>query len=69
MMRNTTIAEASGHTTFVRPSITPSPSPVRTQYRTHAADHHHREYDDDDVRAHQRADLINRRRQYAGESC
>src|SRR5205814_121962 len=34
---------------------------------THAADYDHGEHDDDEVGAHQRADLVDRRRQHAGK--
>src|SRR5215510_3913237 len=36
--------------------------------RTHPADDHHREYDDDEVRAHQRVDLDDRRREHPSEA-
>ena len=40
----------------------------RADDRAHAADHHHREHDDDQVAAHQRADLVDRRGHHAAQA-
>src|ERR1700751_2929455 len=39
----------------------------RAKDRSHAADHYDREDDGDDVRAHARTDLVDRRGEHAGE--
>ena len=39
----------------------------RAHDRAHAADHHHREHHDDQVGAHRRLDLVDRRGQHAGQ--
>ena len=69
MMMNTTVLDASGQKTLVSPSITPRAKPVDGPHdRSHAADHHHRENDDDQVGPHERRNLQHRGGQYTGKT-
>src|SRR5829696_1358588 len=45
----------------------PEAADDRAEDRLHAAYHDHREHDDDDIAAHQRADLVDRRRHDPGQ--